>query len=270
MTTRHPVAARSTKDPPSMRSPRIDSITRAAGLLVLVLAWQATCSSRLVSNLLVASPMAIAAWFANAVLHGTIWRDAGVTLERVLIAFVISAAIGVPTGLVMGSSKRVRLFFEFPIDFGRSIPATVLFPLFLIFFGAGEGSRIACAVYGATLIILVSSMKGVQQANPTRLRSAQLCGARRLTLFLHVLLPEALPSILTGFRLAVSLAFVIVVLVEMVVGTSSGLGHRMIEAQILYEIPEVYGLLVLSGTLGYLLNQVFVLVEARTCHYVGR
>jgi NitT/TauT family transport system permease protein len=79
-----------------------------------------------------------------------------------------------------------------------------------------------------------------------------------------------MPSILTGLRLGVSLAFVIVVLVEMFVGTTAGIGHQLIDAQTLYDIPEVYALIFIAGLLGYLINQLFILVEGRIAHYVGR
>ncbi|MBF0275578.1 MAG: ABC transporter permease, partial [Nitrospinae bacterium] len=209
-------------------------------------------------------------WLISRSFDSSLWSDISMTLTRVFIAFALSALIGVPLGMLMGFFPKVESAFRLPIDFSRSIPATALFPLFILLFGTGEEPRIAAAIYGGSLIILMNTMSGVKQANIARIKAAKAYGAKGWNLFYYVLIPEALPSIFTGFRLGVSLAFVIIILVEMFIGTSSGLGHRIIDAQILYRIPEVYASIGLTGIFGYLLNLMFAYMEGRIVHYSGR
>ena len=251
----------------ALKRDQLISIGAIAGILLL---WELVCRLGLVSPLLLASPLSIASWMAANIASPSLWVHVVVTLRRVAVAFIISALIGIPLGVAMGYFRTLEKVLTLPVDFCRSIPATALFPLFLIFFGVGEGPRVAAAAYGASLIIAINAMSGIKQANAIRVQAARVMGAAGLQLFWRVLLPEAMPSILTGLRLGVSLAFVIVVLVEMFVGTTAGIGHQLIDAQTLYDIPEVYALIFIAGLLGYLINQLFILVEGRIAHYVGR
>jgi NitT/TauT family transport system permease protein len=241
-----------------------------AVIVGIVLILEAVCAMGWISPLLLAAPSDTLGWLVANANDSGLYHDIGITLRRVSIAFFLSAAIGIPLGSLMGSFRSVERALRFPVDFSRSIPATALFPLFLIFFGAGEGPRVAAAVYGASLIITMSTMSGIKQASATRLKAARMFGASGWKMFTYVLIPEALPSILTGLRLGVSLAFVIIVLVEMFVGTSAGIGHRLIEAQIIFEIPHVYGMILIAGFIGYAMNRLFVLLETRVSHYVGQ
>jgi len=238
-------------------------------MAVFLILWQAVTSLELVSSLLLASPLKIIQWISQNILNYALWQDIGMTIQRVSVSFALSVAIGVPLGMLMGYFSHIEKALRLPVDFSRSIPATALFPLFILLFGSGEGPRVAAAVYGASLIILMNTMAGVKQANIMRIKTAKAYGAKGAKLFFYVLLPESLPSMITGFRLAVSLAFVIIVLVEMFIGTSMGLGHRIIDAQMLYEIPQMYGTIIITGTLGYLLNLLFAAIENKVVHYVG-
>lgn len=249
---------------------RNDRLVSLAALLAIISLWEIVCQLKLISPLLLAAPHDIVLWLGEHLTSGDLWMHIAVTLRRVSLAFVLSSSIGIPLGVVMGYFPTLEKVLTLPVDFCRSIPATALFPLFLIFFGPGEGPRVAAAIYGASLIIAINTMSGIKQADTIRVQAAKVMGAAGLRLFARVLLPEAMPSILTGLRLGVSLAFVIVVLVEMFVGTSAGIGHRLIDAQTLYEIPEVYALIFIAGLLGYLINQLFVFMEGRIAHYVGR
>ncbi|MEO8165968.1 MAG: ABC transporter permease [Betaproteobacteria bacterium] len=245
---------------------RLKSVAAATAMLAV---WQVVCATDWVSPLLLASPFAIARWLATCLFEPAVWSDLFASVLRVLIALLISTLIGIPTGMLLGRFRALEQLLRFPIDFGRSIPATALFPLFILFFGAREGSRVAAAIYGAALIILMNTMVGVRQANAMRMRAARAYGATGWKLYVYVLLPEALPAMIAGIRLGASLSLVIIVLVEMFVGTSSGLGHRIINSQIMYEIPEMYGTIIITGTLGYAINLVFVVIEQRFAHYVG-
>jgi len=202
--------------------------------------------------------------------RGPLWNDLLRTVWRTVQAFAIATAIGVPLGLALGARERVYRAVEFVVDFFRSTPASALFPLFLVLFGVGEGTKVAVAAFGAALVILFNAAYGVMNARRTRLLAARVMGASPARVLLDVTLWEAMPQILVGMRSGVSLALVIVVVAEMFIGSTDGLGQRVIVAQSLFESGLMYGVIFVAGALGYLLNLAFLLAEKRFIHWAGR
>jgi NitT/TauT family transport system permease protein len=201
---------------------------------------------------------------------GPLGHDLTRTILRTVQAFLIATAIGVPLGIALGAKESVYRSVEFVVDFFRSTPASALFPLFLILFGVGEGTKIAVAAFGAALVILFNAAYGVMNARRTRVLAARVMGAGEARILWDVLLWEALPQILVGMRAGISLALVIVVVAEMFIGSSDGLGQRVIVAQSLFESGLMYGVIFLAGALGYVLNLAFLLAEKRFVHWSGR
>ena len=146
--------------------------------------------------------------------------------------------IAIPLGIVLGSSERLYRSLEFVIDFFRSTPASAMFPLFLVLFGVGDETKISVAAFGAVLVILFNVAYGVMNARKTRLLAAKVMGASRLRVLFDVMLLESLPQTFVGLRNGVSLALVIIVVAEMFIGSHDGLGHRVFEAQQLFDMPR--------------------------------
>ena len=192
------------------------------------------------------------------------------TVRRTLEAFAIAACLGVPLGIVIGSSVQVYRSLEFPIDFFRSTPATALFPLFMIIFGLGDGAKVAVAGFSAMLIIVFNVAYGVMNARPTRMLAARVMGTSRLRIFRDVTFFESLPQTFVGVRTAVSLALVVIIVAEMFIGSDNGLGRRIIDSQITFDMPGLYATILLAGALGYALNLFFLTLEARLVHWAGR
>ncbi len=238
--------------------------------LVLLLVWELLSFFHLFNVLFIPSPISIGISMIKLLSYVLFLENVGITVYRVLAAFMISIVIGVPVGMLMGYYKHIFDSLEFIVEFFRSIPATALFPLFLFFFGINEASKIASAVFGATLIIIVNTMAGVRFANKLRIQSAKVYKAKGYKLFRHVLLPEALPEILTGFRISLSICFVIIILVEMFIGTNLGLGRVIIDAQQVYEIPKMYAAIFITGVIGFLGNKSLFIIEKKMLHYTGK
>lgn len=239
----------------------------AAGFVGL---WWLATALRIADPLLLPSPRETFwdtwAGFSRGPLLTDLWR----TTWRTLQAFAIACAIGVPVGVALGARENLYRGVEFIVDFFRSTPASALFPLFLILFGVGEGTKVAVAAFGAALVILFNAAYGVINARRTRVLAARVMGASELRILWDVLVLEALPQILVGMRAGISLAIVIVVVAEMFIGSTDGLGHRVINAQSLFETGLMYGVIFVAGALGYALNLVFLLIEKRVVHWAGR
>lgn len=203
-------------------------------------------------------------------LGGKLGSDFLKTVERTVYATIIAAVVAIPLGIVLGASERLYRSVEFVIDFFRSTPASALFPLFLVLFGVGDGTKISVAAFGAALVILFNVAYGVMNARKTRLLAAKVMGASRLGVLFDVMLMESLPQTFVGLRNGVSLALVIVVVAEMFIGSRDGLGHSIFTAQQIFDMPEMYAGIFASGALGYGLNLLFLLIERRFVHWSGK
>lgn len=242
----------------------------AVGPLALFCLWWLVNHFALVTPRLLPSPVRTLESVWTNTLSGGMAADFWHTLSRTLQAFGIAAVLGVPIGIVIGASEKFYRSVEFLIDFFRSTPATAMFPLFMIIFGLGDFSKIAIAAFAAWLVVLFNVAYGVMNARRTRIMAARVMGASRLRVFSDVMFFECLPATFVGLRTAVSLALVVIVVAEMFIGGDDGLGKRIIDSQITFDLPQLYGTILVSGVMGYGLNLVFLTLETRLVHWSGR
>lgn len=240
------------------------------GAILLVLLWQFVVEIHLVDPVLLPTPAESWSAFWLGMKEGTLWSDFERTIVRTCLAFLIALVIAVPVGIVLGSSDEVYQTIEFPVDFFRSTPASAMFPLFLVLFGGGEKTKIAVAAFGAGLAILFNVAYGVMNARKQRQLAARVMGASRLGVLTDVTLWECLPQTFVGMRSGVSLALVIVIVAEMFIGSTDGLGQRILKSQMVFDMPDMYASIFATGVLGYLLNLLFILVERRFVHWGGK
>jgi ABC-type nitrate/sulfonate/bicarbonate transport system permease component len=249
---------------------RFDPYLPVAGVIGLVVVWYLAVWAEIVDPVLLPSPVATARAMWAGMNGGKLGSDFVHTVERTVVATMIAAAIAIPLGIVLGSSERIYRSVEFVIDFFRSTPASAMFPLFLVLFGVGDKTKISVAAFGAALVILFNVAYGVMNARKTRLLAAKVMGASRLRVLLDVMLLESLPQTFVGLRNGVSLALVIVVVAEMFIGSTDGLGNRVFEAQQLFNMADMYAAIFAAGALGYGLNLLFLLIERRFVHWSGK
>lgn len=249
---------------------RRESFLPLVGVAALILIWYVAVWVRLVDPVLLPTPEATFAALMKGMAGGRLGYDFWRTVERTAYAIAIAAVIAIPIGVALGSDERVYRSLEFVIDFFRSTPASAMFPLFLVIFGVGDMTKILVAAFGAALVILFNVAYGVMNARKTRLLAAKVMGASRVRVLTDVMLLESLPQTFVGLRNGVSLALVIVVVAEMFIGSRDGLGHRVFEAQQLFEMPDMYAAIFAAGALGYGLNLLFLLVEKRFVHWSGK
>lgn len=238
--------------------------------LILIALWWVAVALGAANPLFLPSPVDVFRTFGVMLAKNQFSEDALMTLGRTISGFVVSSVIGIGLGLVLGIDRRVYSYFEFTIDFLRSVPATALFPLFILFFGVGDFAKVMVVVFSCSLIILINTAYGVINSRKTRLLMVRMYGATGYQRFTKVVLPEALPQVFVGLRTAVSIALILVVVTEMFIGTTVGLGYRIYNAQLVYRTPEMYASILLTGVIGYGLNQCFSFAEKRLIHWGGR
>lgn len=240
------------------------------GPIVLFLVWDIVVRLKLVSPVLLPTPWATLVALFNGLMGGPLLADFLASLSRIMQAFVLAAVVGVPLGVLLGSNERAYRSVEFLIDFFRSTPSSALIPLFLMIFGVSDLNKVAIAAFAAVLVILFNSAYGVINARKQRVMAARVMGATRWQIFKDVLIWESLQPTFVGLRSGVSMALVIVIVAEMFIGSETGLGNRIINAQQVLNVRDMYAAILAAGALGYILNIVFLVLEKRVVHWSGR
>jgi ABC-type nitrate/sulfonate/bicarbonate transport system permease component len=249
---------------------RSKALLPLVGVALLLAVWTLVTALRLVDPVLLPSPLSTFRTLWAGMAGGKLEADFIKTVMRTITSTAIAAVIAIPLGILLGSSEKVYRSVEFLIDFFRSTPASAMFPLFLVLFGVGDRTKIAVAAFGAALVILFNVAYGVMNARKTRLLAAKVMGASRSRVLFDVMLKESLPQTFVGLRNGVSLALVIIVVAEMFIGSTDGLGQRVFEAQQLFDMPGMYAAIFAAGALGYTLNLLFLVIERRFVHWAGR
>jgi NitT/TauT family transport system permease protein len=173
----------------------------------------------------------VAAAFVRLTIAGILPHHAIETVLRLLAGFALAAVIGVAIGIVMGRSRRAEDVFLPLVSIGAPIPGLAYAPLFLLWFGLGNVSVVLLVGFVSTFPVIFNTWTGVKAVKEIWVRSAQAMGADDRRLFRHVILPGALPYILTGLRLGLAQAWRILVAVEMLAAVPWGLGWLIFGAR---------------------------------------
>jgi NitT/TauT family transport system permease protein len=173
----------------------------------------------------------IAGAFGRLSISGALPHHAFDTLVRLIVGFALAACAGVAAGVLMGRSRRVEDILLPLVSIGAPIPGLAYAPLFLLWFGPGNAPAVALVAFVSAFPIIYNSWTGVKAVKEIWLRSAQAMGADDRRLFHHVILPGALPYIVTGLRLGLAQAWRILVAVEMLAALPWGLGWLIFGAQ---------------------------------------
>jgi len=240
------------------------------GPILLFILWDLVVRFGLIKQILLPTPWATLQTLVVGLAGGPLLSDFLVTVWRTLEAFLIAGLVGVPLGVLLGSNEKAYRSVEFLIDFFRSTPSSALIPLFLLIFGVSDVNKVAIAAFGALLIVLFNSAYGVMNARKQRVMAAKVMGASSWQIFKDVLIWESLQPTFVGLRSAVSMALVIVIVAEMFIGSDTGLGHRIIDAQQVLNVKSMYAAILAAGALGYALNVLFLIAEKRIVHWSGR
>jgi NitT/TauT family transport system permease protein len=192
-----------------------------------------------------------------------------VSLNRVAQGFIYGAVLGVLLGLIGGAVRWVEDLLDPWVAAVYPSPKSALFPLFLLWFGLGNSSKIVTIAVGVLFLVLVNTMTGVRAINPVLLKAARDLGASRLQIFVKVILPGALPNIFTGLRLGAGMALILVFITE-IEATKAGLGFLLWEAFQLMDTRHVFVGVVTFGVLGVATTWLLQWLERVTCPWIQR
>lgn len=225
-----PPAAAPPEAPPRMRRNVRPLLVLAGSALFWLGAWWLASRAALVPALFLPDPATVAARFGTVLTEGfadaTLTQHVAASLGRVLTALALALIIAIPVGLGMGLSPLLRGVFDPIIEAYRPVPPLAYLPLVVIWFGIGETTKVLLITLAIIPAVALSSAAGVRSVPVERINAALSLGATRLQLFRHVILPNALPDILVGTRIGLSVGWSTLVAAELVAATR-GLGFMI-------------------------------------------
>ncbi len=219
-------------------------------LLTLLFAWWAVTATGLIEPLFLPSPVAVLqkGWLlaTKGYMDATLWQHLAASLTRIGLALGFAILTAIPIGIAIGTNRIARGIFDPLIEFYRPIPPLAYLPLIVIWCGIGELSKVLLIYLAIFAPIAIATATGVRTVDPTKLRAAQSLGATRAQLIRHVILPSALPDILTGVRIGLGVGWSTLVAAELIAATS-GLGFMVQSAaQFLVTDVVILGILVIA------------------------
>ena len=234
--------------------------------LAALLIWEAAARSGLWSKLLFPSVFSIAYEFGLFLVTPERLHEAWVSLYRALGGFALAAVVGIFVGMLMGRSKLAAGLLD-PLFSGTyAVPKLALFPIFIFVFGIGSLSKVALVFLECLYPIVIMSYHGTRSVNRVLLWSAQNMGASRAETLRRVVIPASAPFIFAGFRVAVPVAMIVVVITEMV-SSADGLGYLVVYSLSSLRTDRMLAVVVAIALLGYLLDKAVVLARDRLIYW---
>jgi ABC-type nitrate/sulfonate/bicarbonate transport system permease component len=230
-------------------APRNVPLAGAATLIGLVALWQLGDLLGLIPTLFLPAPANIAVALYRLTISGELWQHLSASLARLAIGWIVGTGFGIALGLAVGLSSLLRSPGMAVVSALFPIPKIALVPLFIIWFGIGEGSKIATLAFGVFFPTVIATAGGVDNVPRALIRMAQSFGLSHAAVVRKVVLPAALPAILNSFRVTTSIAIVLLVAAEMI-GAERGIGAFVLAAGNLYDTDNLLAGIVVLSLLG--------------------
>ncbi|TAM06599.1 MAG: ABC transporter permease, partial [Pusillimonas sp.] len=207
---------------------------------------------------------AVKMWFSGDL--STVWLSSTVATEivpsliRLAAGFAIAAAVGIILGFAIGRSKVLADYVDLIVHVMRSVPPVALVPIFMLLFGLGTQMRVLLIAFTSVWPILLNTIDGAREVEPTYLDTARVFGISRSRRLRSVILPSCLTRIFDGLRISSALALVVMVVSEMFAATN-GIGYSLVYAQQSFRYNDMWAYVILLGILGWLLNLLLRIPE---------
>ena len=227
-------------------------------ILIIIVWYLITAVFNLVDPYILPSPVEVcfSAW--NLIISGELFRDAFDTLFKVFAGIFIAAIVAIPLGILLGWYKRLEDICTFVISILRPIPPVAWIPFSILWFGIGTVPAVFIIFMGCVFPILIYTIDGVKRTDKVLIESAQTLGATDGVILKQVILPSAIPYIVSGLKVGIGIALMCTISAEMI-GSSSGLGYMILTATNLFEGMLTIGIigLILDFIFGYVQDKIF-------------
>ena len=214
--------------------------------LAVIAFWEIGCRTGLINSIALAPPSQAFGAIMDLVHTGMLWKHVGLSLYRLIAGWTLGTLLGIAVGVMIGLFSLVRAGLLPLVSALFPIPKIALLPLFVVWFGIGEGSKVATILFGTFFPTVIATYGGIDNVDRNLIRMGQSFGLSWLSIVRKIVIPGALPAILSGFRISASIAIVLLVAAEMI-GAQYGIGAYILTAGALFAIDKlIAGVAILS------------------------
>ena len=240
------------------------TIIRILSPLILLVGWELVVRIGDIGEIFLPPPLSVLRVFVQITADGTLPYAIWVSFLRTGQGFVYGSLVGISVGMLVGWSKTIEDVVDPLVAAVYPIPKSALFPLFMLWFGLGDTSKVVTILVGVLFLVLINTVTGVKTLNPILIRAARDLGASETQIFFKVVLPGALPNIFTGLRLGAGLALILVFVTELE-ATNAGLGFLLWESYQLMLVQQMFACIITFGILGIITTWILQWGEKVLC-----
>jgi ABC-type nitrate/sulfonate/bicarbonate transport system permease component len=234
----------------------------AVTVLALLALVEALSRAGTLNPALVPPPSVVAVKLWDIIRGGSFLKPLGETLYLLFVAYFAASALAIGVGLLMGRYQAVYELLNPLVELMRPLPKPALLPPLILFLGLGDSMKLTVVGLGVFFPVLINTVQGVRGTERILIDVARTFGHSQTALLLKVILPAAMPLIMSGMRVSLGLGLILVVIAEMLAGTG-GVGYLIIDMQRTFRVPQMYAWVGILAVLGFTLNLAFVYVEKR-------
>jgi len=258
------------KRPIKRTTKTLESVLPALSVLIFLLGWELVVRWRAIAPIFLPAPSSIGVFLWRMLADGTMEYHLSVTLLRIFAGFLVAAVTGIGLGLLMGMSRIVSRVADIWIAALYPLPKISLIPLLIIWLGTGEAYRIVISAITAFFPVVISTYAGIRQVDRGLIKAAADLGANARQIQFKVVIPAAMPGILSGLQLGMGVTIILIVAAEMIGGSSrSGMGYLLISSGQVMETEKVFASLVVLAVMGAVIMKLQQWADRRIAPWVA-
>ena len=230
--------------------------------LLIIVVWQIFSSSGVVSATVLPSPIQIVETFYGLVVSGLLFGHLQISIYRAVVGFLLGASIALVLGFIVGFSKRSESYLDPTMQMLRTIPSLAVTPLFILWFGFDELSKILLIAFASFFPVYVNTYNGIRSVDSKLFEVAQVLEFSKWKQLTKLILPSALSHILVGVRLSLGIAWLSLVVAELM-GSSAGVGYMIMDARQFSQTDKVFVGIIIFGVVGKLTDSLVRILEQK-------
>lgn len=245
-----------------IRSRTLDILLGIAGILILLGLWQLVTSYELISRVFLPGPAATFRSLERGIVEGALLPQTWATIERMLQGWLLASVVAIAIGSLIGVSSTARAYLQPTLEFLRPLPASAIIPVAIAVVGLSWKMVLFVVVFGSVWPTLLATVHGFAHVEPRLVEVSRLLQMSRLAFIFKIGLPNAVPDILAGMRLSLTVALILAVVGELLTG-ELGLGTAVLHASRQYRADDLYAGIILLGVIGLVSNYGLALADKR-------
>lgn len=243
------------------------TINAVAVFVLIGIIWFIITRLGLIKPMILPKPAAVWNYIYNGFTQNHLLGDVLISIQRILLGFILSVVIGVPLGILAGTSSIADSLMKPLCEFTRYLPVPTLVPLVMVWCGIGENAKVMVLFLGCVFQLLLMVADAASNVSADLVNAAYTLGATRIQVLVKILFPAALPRIMDTLRMIIGWAWGYLTLAEMF-AASSGLGYLILRAQHFMQTDAIFALILLIGLLGLITDRIFYLINKSVFHWV--